>query len=148
PHGLRLACASRVGSRRQGIRTPEQLDHVALEGTALRTSVSVLAALVGVLAVAAPRSSSAGNPATISVTVTIQNLSVSTSGPIAYGVVTAASQTVSSSGSTVTNDGNTAETFSLSLTNPSSWTAVQAAPSAAEEYALCAQFNSSAPTAG
>ena len=89
----------------------------------------------------------AANPATISVTVTIQNLSVSATGPIAFGTVVASSQTVSSSASTVTNDGNVSETMSLSLTNPSSWTAVQAAPSAAEEYALLAQFNSSAPTA-
>ena len=90
----------------------------------------------------------AANPATISVTVTIQNLSVSASGPIAFGTVVASSQTVSGSASTVTNDGNSIETFSLSITNPTSWTAVQAAPSAAEEYALLAEFNSSAPAAG
>lgn len=90
----------------------------------------------------------AGNPATISVTVTIQNLSVAASGPIAFGTVLAGSQTVSSSSSTVTNDGNIAETFSLSLTNPSTWTAVQLAPSSAEEYALLTQFSSSAPAAG
>jgi hypothetical protein len=89
----------------------------------------------------------AANPATISVTVTIQNLSVSATGPIAFGTVVAASQTVSGAASTVTNDGNVTETYSLSLTNPASWTAVQAAPSAAEEYALLAQFNSAAPTA-
>jgi len=89
----------------------------------------------------------AANPATISVTVTIQYLSVSTTGPIAFGIVVAGSQTVSGSASTVTNDGNSTETFSLSLTNPSSWTAVQAAPSTAEDYALLAQFNSSGPTA-
>ena len=88
----------------------------------------------------------AANPATISVTVTIQNLSVSATGPIAFGTVTAGSQTVSSSASTVTNDGNVSETMSISLTNPGGWTAVQAAPGA-EEYALLAQFNSSAPTA-
>ena len=90
----------------------------------------------------------AANPATISVTVTIQNLSVSTSGPIAFGTVVAGSQTVSGGASTVTNDGNVTETYSLSLTNPSTWTAVQAAPSSAEEYALSAQFNGTAPTAG
>ena len=89
----------------------------------------------------------AANPATISVTVTIQNLSVSASGPIAFGTVVAGSQTVSSSGSTVTNDGNVTETYSISLTNPATWTAVQAAPTA-EEYALLAQFNGTAPTAG
>ena len=85
----------------------------------------------------------AGNPATISVTVTIQNLSVSASGPIAFGTVLAASSTVSGSASTVTNDGNVTETFSLQLTNPVTWSAVQAAP-AAEQYALLAMFNAAA----
>ncbi len=88
----------------------------------------------------------AANPATITVTVTIQNLSVSATGPIAFGTVSAGSETVSGSASTVTNDGNITETYSLSLTNPGGWTAVQAAPGA-EEYALSAQFNSGAPTA-
>ena len=88
----------------------------------------------------------AANPATITVTVTIQNLSVSATGPIAYGTVTASSITVSSSASTVTNDGNVTETYSLDVTDPGGWTAVQAAP-AAEQYALHAQFNSAAPTA-
>ena len=88
----------------------------------------------------------AANPATISVTVTIQNLSVSATGPIGFGTVLASSETVSGSASTVTNDGNVTETYSLSLTNPAGWTAVQAAP-AAEQYALLAQFNSAAPTA-
>ena len=87
------------------------------------------------------------NPATITVTVTIQNLSVSASGSIAFGIVTASSENVSGSASTVTNDGNVTETYSLSLTNPATWVAVQAAPSAAEEYALLAKFNSGAPTA-
>jgi hypothetical protein len=61
--------------------------------------------------------------------------------------VTASSENVSGSASTVTNDGNVTETYSLSLTNPATWVAVQAAPSAAEEYALLAKFNSGAPTA-
>lgn len=87
----------------------------------------------------------AANPATISVTVTIQNLSVSATGPIAFGTVVASSQTVSGSASTVTNGGNVTETYSLNLTNPASWTAVQAAPSSAEEYALLAIFNTAAP---
>jgi hypothetical protein len=90
----------------------------------------------------------AGNPATISVTVTIQNLSVSASGPIAFGTVLAASSTVSGAASTVTNDGNVTETFSLQLTNPATWTAVVAAPAAAEQYALLAIFNAAAPIAG
>ena len=86
---------------------------------------------VGVLAMASALMLSvaslalAGNPATISVTVTIQNLSVSASGPIAFGTVVAGTQTVSGSASTVTNDGNVTETYSLNVTNPGSWTAVQ-----------------------
>ncbi|MEZ4655551.1 MAG: hypothetical protein R3E12_18680 [Candidatus Eisenbacteria bacterium] len=88
----------------------------------------------------------ATNPATITVTVTIQSLSVSTTGPIAFGTVGAGSETVSGSASTVTNDGNVTETFSLSLTDPAGWTAVQSAPGA-EEYALLSMFNSTAPAA-
>lgn len=82
------------------------------------------------------------NPApTINVTVTIQNVSVTASGPIAFGVVLAGSTTVSSSHSDVVNDGNVTETYSLKLTNPGGWTAKQAAPGVAE-YCLSAQFNS------
>lgn len=87
----------------------------------------------------------AANPATIDVTVTVQSLSVSATGPIAFGTVNSGSVTVNSTASTVTNDGNVTETYSLNLTDPS-WTAVQAAP-AAEEYCLSAQFNSTEPTA-
>src|SRR6185436_855978 len=101
------------------------------------------AALAAVAAVTGPVW--AANPATISVTVTIQNLSVSATGPIAFGTVVAGSQTVSGAASTVTNDGNVTETYSLSLTNPATWTAVGAAPSSAEEYALLALFNNAAP---
>ena len=102
-----------------------------------------LAVVLGVFATAP---AFAANPATISVTVTIQNLSVSASGPIAFGTVIAGSETVSSGASTITNDGNVVETMSLSLTNPGSWTAVSAAPGA-EGYALLAQFKATAPTA-
>ena len=104
-------------------------------------------AILGTLLLVSAGAAHAANPATISVTVTIQSLSVSATGPIAFGTVVAGSETVSSSASTVTNDGNVTETFSLSLTNPSSWTAVQAAPATAEDYALLAKFNSAAPTA-
>ena len=110
----------------------------------MRRQLAVLGGLVALSLVAGP--AFAANPATISVTVTIQSLSVSATGPIAFGVVVAASQTVSGAASTVTNDGNVTETLSLSLTNPATWTAVQAAPAAAEQYALLAQFNSAAPT--
>ena len=123
--------------------------NIAMEVSVVRWKFGASFAFVAVLAVGGlGRSAWAANPATISVTVTIQNLSVSATGPIAFGTVVASSQTVSGSASTVTNDGNVTETYSLSLTNPSTWTAVQAAPTAAEEYALLAQFNSSAPTAG
>ncbi len=101
--------------------------------------------IASALVIGAAPMAMAANPATISVTVTIQNLSVSASGPVAFGTVVAGTQTVSTSGSTVLNDGNVTETYSLSLTNPGGWTATQAAPGA-EEYALNAQFNSAAPT--
>lgn len=89
----------------------------------------------------------AANPATINVTVTIQNLSVNASGPIAFGTVVAASVTVSSDSSHVVNDGNVTETYSLNLTNPGGWTALQAAPGS-EQYCLSAQFNSAQPAGG
>lgn len=88
----------------------------------------------------------AANPATISVTVTIQNLSVSATGPIAFGTVLASSETVNSSASTVTNDGNVTETYDIKLTNPGGWTATSAAPGS-ETYRLSAQFNATEPTA-
>jgi hypothetical protein len=113
----------------------------------MRKTVKALAVVAGICLVSTGGLAWAANPATISVTVTIQNLSVSATGPIAFGTVIASSETVSGSASTVTNDGNVTETYSLSLTNPGTWTAVQAAPSAAEEYALLAQFNATAPTA-
>jgi hypothetical protein len=102
--------------------------------------------LVLTLAVLWGSAAYAANPATINVTVTIQNLSVSASGPIAFGVVIASSTTVSTDSSNVVNDGNVAETYDIKLTNPGGWTAVAAAPGA-EEYRLSAQFNSAAPTA-
>ena len=86
------------------------------------------------------------NPATIDVTVTIQNLSVSATGPIAFGTVLTSSTTVSASASTVTNDGNVTETYDLKLTNPGGWTATAGAPGS-ETYRLSAQFNAAAPTA-
>ncbi len=114
----------------------------------MRSRFGVIAAIVALSTFGTAGVGQAANPATISVTVTIQSLSVSATGPIAFGTVTAGSQSVSSSASTVTNDGNVTETISLSLTNPAGWTAVQAAPSTAEQYALLAQFNATAPTAG
>jgi len=88
----------------------------------------------------------AANPATIDVTVTVQNLSVSATGPIAFGVVMTSSETVSSDSSHVVNDGNTTETYDLKLTNPGGWTATSGAPGS-ETYRLSAQFNATEPTA-
>jgi hypothetical protein len=88
----------------------------------------------------------AANPATITVTVTIQNISVSTSaGTYAFGTVASGSTTVSTDSIAVTNNGNVSETYSLSVTDPAGWTAVQAAPST-DQYALHAQFNTTVPT--
>ena len=113
----------------------------------MRNSFGTITALAALAIFGLTAPALAANPATISVTVTIQSLSVAASGPVAFGTVIAGSQTVSSTASTVTNDGNVTETYSMSLTNPSSWTAVQAAPSAAEEYALLAIMNAGAPIA-
>ena len=82
-----------------------------------RLSVGAAICLVIVLCASAVF---AANPATIDVTVTIQNLSLTTTGPIAFGVVLVSTTTVSSSASTVTNDGNTTETYDIKLTNPAS----------------------------
>lgn len=89
----------------------------------------------------------AANPANINVTVTVQSLSVSASGPIAFGTVTAGSSTVASDSSHVINDGNITETYSINLADPGGWTAVQAAPGA-EEYVLSVMFNSGQPLVG
>lgn len=96
---------------------------------------------------AAAPSIEAANPATINVTVTVQSLSVSASGPIAFGTVTAGSSTVASDSSHVVNDGNVAETYSINLTDPGGWSAVQAVPGA-EEYVLSVMFNATQPAVG
>ena len=89
----------------------------------------------------------AAQTANVNVTVTIQNLSVTATGPIAFGTVVAGTSTVSTTSSTVTNDGNVNETYSLNLTDPVAWTFATAAPGA-EEYGLLAVFNTLAPVAG
>jgi hypothetical protein len=114
---------------------------VNFKSRTLVLSASLLVLLFGMSTVEAASS------ATINVTVTIQNLSVSASGPIAFGMVTASSSTVSSGASNVVNDGNTTETYSLNLTNPGGWTAVQAAPGA-EQYCLSAELNVASPSGG
>lgn len=103
------------------------------------------AGLVLLLVLAYGSALHAANPATINVTVTIQNLSVSATGPIAFGTVTASSVTVSSDSSHVVNDGNVTETYDLKLTDPGGWTATSGAPGS-ETYRLSAQFNGSQPT--
>jgi len=112
----------------------------------IRRSVALIG-LSLVLILTSSHAALAANPSNITVTVMIQNLSVSTTGPIDFGVVTAGSATVSTVSSTVTNAGNVAETYSVNLTNPGGWTAVQAAPGS-EEYCLGAMFNSAQPASG
>lgn len=87
------------------------------------------------------------NPANINVTVTVQSLSVSASGPIAFGTVSTGSSTVADDSSHVVNDGNIAETYSISLANPAGWTAVQAAPGD-EEFVMSVMFNGAQPLVG
>jgi hypothetical protein len=103
--------------------------------------------LTAVLTITLISGVNAANPANINVTVTVQSLSVSASGPIAFGTVTAGSATVASDSSHVVNDGNVSETYSINLSNPGGWTAVQAAPGA-EEYVLSVMFNATAPLVG
>ena len=103
------------------------------------------AGLVLLLVLAYSPALHAANPATINVTVTIQNLSVSASGPIAFGTVTASSVTVSSDSSHVVNDGNVTETYDLKLTDPGGWMATSGA-AGSETYRLSAQFNGSQST--
>ena len=112
-----------------------------------RKFIWILSALLAVAVFAGASTAFAANPATITVTVTIQNLSVSATGPIAFGTVTAGSITVSTDSSIVTNDGNVTETYSLDVTDPAGWTAVQAA-TGVDEYALHALFNVLQPAAG
>ena len=77
----------------------------------------------------------------IKVTIT-PSISVNiTEGALALGSVVAGSTTVSATAITVTNDGSGVnETYSLSLTNPSGWTASQTA-AGSETYVLNAAFS-------
>lgn len=86
----------------------------------------------------------AGVSDTIAVKVTIApSLSVNIADDaLALGSMAIGETKVSASGITVTNDGSgITETYSLSLTNPSGWTAAQAPGS--ETYALSAAFSDS-----
>ncbi len=107
----------------------------------------ILGALLMVALLTSASTAFAANPATMTVTVTIQNLSVSATGPIAFGTVIAGSITVSNDSSVVTNDGNVTETYSLDVTEPASWTAVQTG-TGVDEFALLALFNVLKPAVG
>lgn len=80
---------------------------------------------------------------TVAVRVTVTaSISVNiTETELLLGSVAAGSTTVSAAGVTVTNNGSGInETYSLSLTNPSGWTASQTAPGA-ETYVLNSAFD-------
>jgi hypothetical protein len=101
-------------------------------------------ACVFCLAVAVPALTApayAADTADITVTVTIQNLSLSlSSNTWAIGTIAAGStaQMTEANDITVSNDGNVDEDFTLKLTNPSAWTAAAAA--GADVYALSGLF--------
>ncbi len=88
-------------------------------------------------------SAQAAQTETIAVKVTVSpsiSISVSSSS-ISLGLLSAGATKVSTSAITVTNNGTGVnETYSLSLTNPTGWTASQTA-AGAEIYALCAAFS-------
>jgi hypothetical protein len=126
-------------NRHQSSTLPKELREMKMPISVLVKGLVCFAGLAFLMTAA-----QAANPANINVTVTIQNLSVSATGPIAFGTVTAGSATVSSDSSHVINDGNVTETYSLNLTDPAGWTSVQAPPGA-DNYALSAQFNGSQP---
>ena len=87
------------------------------------------------------------DPLNVTITNDILAVAVIATSPIAFGTVIAPSTTVSDSSSTVTSAGTETQTYSLSLANPSGWTAVQAAPGAGE-YCLSAMFSAAQPAAG
>ncbi|MCX5713239.1 MAG: hypothetical protein NT033_00155 [Candidatus Omnitrophica bacterium] len=85
----------------------------------------------------------AANSATINVTVSIaQKASISvTGGPVDFGAMKIGGSSVSSSAVVVKNNGSGGnETYSLSLINPSGWTAVTAAPGV-DQYRLSSAFD-------
>ena len=82
----------------------------------------------------------------INVTVTLSGVSVNVQGTYAFGTRATSSATVSTV-INVTNDGDAAETYSLSLTEPVAWTHHATTPGA-NVYVLSAQFNSTAPAVG
>lgn len=106
-----------------------------------------LALIVAVPVLAAP--ANAAETADITVTVTIQNLSLNlSSNTWALGTLAAGSTTQMTEANdiTVTNDGNVSEDFTLRLTNPAAWTAGAAA--AADTYVLSGVFCAAADAPG
>jgi len=87
----------------------------------------------------------ASSSANITVTVQGVTLGVSITGTINFGTVQMNTTTVSSNALTVTNTGSTAETYSLSLVNPSVWTVVAGPNTGNETYAMAALFNNAQP---
>lgn len=95
------------------------------------------------LVMALPRAAAAATSDTVAVTVTIGcTLSVNvTETTLNLGTVAPSGTIASTSGATVTNNGSGCnETYSLSLTNPSGWTASQTAPGA-NQYVLNAAMD-------
>ena len=106
------------------------------------TSMCAMAALVAALWVSPVLA------ADVTVTATILSVSVSvTSGsPVAFGIVAASSTTRSTVAAVLANDGNVAETYSLSLTDPTDWTFHATTPGV-DVYVLSAMFSTAAPGA-
>jgi hypothetical protein len=112
----------------------------------------ILRACMFVLIVAVPALTTtafAAETADITVTVTIQNLSLNlSSNTWALGTVVAASTTQMTEANdiTVSNDGNVNEDFTLKLTNPAAWTA--AAAPAPDVFVLSGLFCAAADAPG
>jgi hypothetical protein len=109
-----------------------------------------VAITLGTILVAATTSIAlAGESEPITLTVMIQNLSVSVS-PVSkdFGTVSAGSSDNLTSGAVdVTNDGNVAEKLQLDVTTAPAWTSVVGIPGA-EQYRLSCLFKSSQVVAG
>ncbi len=93
-----------------------------------------------VIALAAP----SARAADMTVTASVQTISVSVSaGPTAFGILVASDSAVASAAITVTNTGNDAATYSLSVANSANWTVGSAV--GANQFSLSCMFNGSQP---
>ena len=110
---------------------------------------ALLAVAVGSASLLAASLAEGATTATISVTVTIRNLSVSVAdGTIAFGTVVAGSETVNAEKQVVTNDGNVSETYTLQLTTTDVYVAGTTETAAGvNTYVLQALFTGSAGAA-